>query len=41
MKIFLGEKEAELGAKMSLENQVTKNTPKVFSWHTFEDDAGM
>lgn len=36
---LLGEKEAELGAKMSLENQVTKNTPKAFIWHTFEDGS--
>ncbi len=36
---LLGEREAELGAKMSLENQVTSDTPKAFIWHTFEDGA--
>lgn len=29
----------ELEAKLSLENQVTKNMPPVFMWHTFEDGA--
>ena len=29
----------ELEAKLSLENQVTKNVPPVFMWHTFEDGA--
>lgn len=36
---LLGEREAELSAKMSLENQVNADTPPAFIWHTFEDDA--
>ena len=36
---LLGEKEPQLGAKMSLENQVTSDTPKAFIWHTFEDGS--
>ena len=36
---LLGEREAELGVKMSLENQVTADAPKAFIWHTFEDGA--
>lgn len=39
MENLLGEKEAELGAKMSLENQVTDKTPPAFIWHTFTDGA--
>lgn len=38
MKCLLGdEPDAELTAKMSLENQVTENAPKAFIWHTSED----
>ena len=31
--------DEELVKKMSLENQVTKDTPPMFLWHTFEDQA--
>ncbi|MCQ2612391.1 MAG: alpha/beta hydrolase [Treponemataceae bacterium] len=31
--------DPEMVAKMSLENQVTKDVPPVFIWHTFEDGA--
>lgn len=31
--------DAELVKKMSLETQVTKDTPKTFLWHTFTDSA--
>lgn len=34
---LLGEKEAELGEKLSLEKLVSEKTPKAFIWHTFED----
>ena len=38
MKCLLGDDpNAELVAKMSLENQVTENAPKDFIWHTSED----
>ncbi|MCI7233697.1 MAG: alpha/beta hydrolase [Oscillospiraceae bacterium] len=38
MKCLLGDDpDAELVAKMSLENQVTENAPKAFIWHTSED----
>ena len=38
MKCLLGDDpNAELVAKMSLENQVTENAPKAFIWHTSED----
>ena len=36
---LLGEKEAELGEKMSLEKQVSDKTPKAFIWHTYEDGS--
>lgn len=36
---LLGEREAELGEKMSLEKQVNANTPRAFIWHTFEDGS--
>lgn len=36
---LLGEREEELGAKMSLENQVTDKTPPAFIWHTFTDGS--
>lgn len=36
---LLGEREAELGAKLSLEDQVTDKTPQAFIWCTFEDGA--
>jgi acetyl esterase/lipase len=36
---LLGEREAELGAKLSLENQVSEKTPKAFIWGTFEDGS--
>ncbi len=36
---LLGDREAELGEKMSLEKQVSEKTPKAFIWHTFEDQA--
>lgn len=34
---LLGDRYDELVDKMSLENQVNKDTPKAFVWHTFED----
>ncbi len=34
---LLGEREAELAEKMSLEKQVSQKTPKTFIWHTFTD----
>lgn len=34
---LLGEREAELGERLSLEKQVNANTPRAFIWHTFED----
>ena len=36
---LLGDKQEELGAKVSLENQVTNQTPPTFIWHTFTDGA--
>lgn len=36
---LLGEREAELGEKMSLEKQVSEKTPKAFIWHTFADQS--
>lgn len=36
---LLGDRQAELGEKMSLEKQVTAKTPKSFIWHTFEDQS--
>lgn len=36
---LLGDREAELGEKMSLEKQVSDKTPKAFIWHTFEDKS--
>lgn len=36
---LLGEREAELGELVSLEKQVTKDTPPAFIWHTYEDGA--
>lgn len=36
---LLGEKEAELGELMSLEKQVTRDTPRTFLWHTEPDDT--
>ena len=39
MENLMGEREAELSAKMSLENQVTDKTPPAFIWHTFTDGS--
>lgn len=39
MENLLREREPELSAKMSLENQVDSDTPPAFIWHTFEDEA--
>lgn len=36
---LLGEREGELGVKMSLEGQVTERTPQAFIWSTCEDGA--
>ncbi|MFA9375892.1 MAG: alpha/beta hydrolase [Lachnotalea sp.] len=36
---LLGDRYEELLDKMSLEKQVTKDTPKTFIWHTFPDDC--
>lgn len=36
-KILLGNRYEELVEKMSLEKQVSADTPKTFLWHTFED----
>lgn len=36
---LLGEREEELAAKMSLENQVDSDTPPAFLWHTYTDAA--
>ena len=36
---LLGERYGELVEKMSLEKQVTEDTPKTFIWHTFPDDC--
>lgn len=41
IKFLLGEDRYQIQAereKVSLENMVTKDTPKAFLWHTFEDD---
>ncbi len=38
-KFLLGDKEAELGASLSLEDRVTDQTPPAFIWHTFEDGS--
>lgn len=36
---LLGERYEELVDKMSLEKQVSEDTPKTFIWHTFPDDC--
>ena len=36
---LLGERYTELLEKTSLEKQVTKDTPKTFLWHTYEDGS--
>lgn len=36
---LLGDRYNELLSKMSLEQQVTNDTPKTFLWHTFTDDC--
>lgn len=36
---LLGEQEGTLGEQMSLEKQVTKDTPRTFLWHTEPDDT--
>ncbi len=36
---LLGNRYEELLGKMSLENQVNKDTPPAFIWHTFTDDC--
>lgn len=36
---LLGERQEELGEKMSLEKQVNADTPQAFIWHTFTDPA--
>lgn len=36
---LLGERQEELGEKMSLEKQVSEKTPPAFIWHTFADQA--
>ena len=36
---LLGARQEELSAKMSLENQVDKDTPPALIWHTYEDGA--
>lgn len=36
---LLGERYDELVSEMSLENQVSKDTPRTFLWHTYEDNA--
>lgn len=36
---LLGEREQELSAKMSLEDQVDADTPPAFIWHTYTDGA--
>lgn len=38
-KNLLGDREKELVGKMSLETQVTPDTPRTFIWHTFEDGS--
>lgn len=36
---LLGDRESELAAKLSLENQVSEKTPQAFVWGTFEDQS--
>lgn len=36
---LLGDREKELAELLSLEKQVTADTPRTFIWHTFEDGA--
>lgn len=36
---LLGDREAELGDFLSLENRVSEKTPKTFLWHTFSDGS--
>lgn len=36
---LLGDRQEELGEKMSLEKQVSEKTPRAFIWHTFEDQS--
>ena len=36
---LLGDRYEELKDQMSLEFQVTEDTPKTFIWHTFEDQT--
>lgn len=36
---LLGECQSPLAQKMSLENQVSEDTPKAFIWHTFTDES--
>lgn len=36
---LLGAREEELGERLSLEKQVSEDTPKAFIWHTFEDQS--
>lgn len=36
---LLGDREAELSAKLSLENQVSEKTPQAFIWGTFADQS--
>lgn len=36
---LLGDRQEELGEKMSLEKQVTDKTPRAFIWHTFSDGS--
>lgn len=36
---LLGEREAELGEKLSLEKRVSADTPKTFIWHTYTDQS--
>lgn len=38
-KNLLGDRYEELVEKMSLEKQVTEDTPKTFIWHTYTDDC--
>lgn len=38
-KNLLGSRHEELLQEMSLENQVTEDTPRTFLWHTFEDGS--
>lgn len=36
---LLADRQKELGEEMSLEKQISEDTPKTFVWHTFEDGA--